>query len=298
MISATLLTYPNLPTIYMQTFFNTTAESETFWNLLTTLTKQIPQMSNDGLSGYFYASATDGAGRSSIRGGVLAPGKTIAQAWAIFDPLYKAIQAGGWADHVELSNYTAALDSYCTTWGQHTPETVGFDGRLSSRLFDLPALTGDFNTLKTTLKNAMPPINREIIAHLVTQPGVPNIAVPGGNAVLPAWRKTWAHFVVTAIWEPLNPTSENYELTTLKANTAAFKKYTPNMGAYLSESDPSETDWKNQYFGSNYARLLSIKNRYDPKGVFWCKPCVGNDQWTIMGGDGIGQHGGTICKLA
>jgi FAD/FMN-containing dehydrogenase len=27
-------------------------------------------------------------------------------------------------------------------------------------------------------------------------------------------------------------------------------------------------DWKNRYWGSNYDKLLSIKNKYDPDGVF------------------------------
>ena len=36
-------------------------------------------------------------------------------------------------------------------------------------------------------------------------------------------------------------------------------------------------DWKTRYWGANYDKLLSIKNKYDPDVVFYCYHCVGSD---------------------
>jgi len=49
--------------------------------------------------------------------------------------------------------------------------------------------------------------------------------------------------------------------------------------SYFSESPYVQLDgtWKKRYWGTNYPRLLSVKQSYDPEGVFWCHNCVGSD---------------------
>jgi hypothetical protein len=72
----------------------------------------------------------------------------------------------------------------------------------------------------------------------------------------------------------------------------------------MNEADPTNPDWQHDYFGDNYAKLLRVKRKWDPKGVFWCKPCVGHDLWEILDGPseedpvewGVGQIGGRICE--
>lgn len=86
----------------------------------------------------------------------------------------------------------------------------------------------------------------------------------------------------------------------------ALKQLAPDSGAYVNEADPSNPEWKHDYFGANYDKLLEVKNKYDPEGVFWCKPCVGWDQWEIQNGPtdedvlewGIGQGAGRLCQKA
>jgi hypothetical protein len=85
----------------------------------------------------------------------------------------------------------------------------------------------------------------------------------------------------------------------------ALKALAPTSGAYINEADPTNPDWQNDYFGINYKRLLDIKRQYDPDGVFWCRPCVGWDEWEIRDGEagqdlewGVGQAVGKLCKTA
>ncbi|KAK3045515.1 hypothetical protein LTS18_013733, partial [Coniosporium uncinatum] len=86
----------------------------------------------------------------------------------------------------------------------------------------------------------------------------------------PAWRTSTYHLIMNAV--PGN-IRHDYDV-------GAWKKAWPKAGAYLNEASPHAADWKQSYFGSNYARLESIKKKYDPKNVFWCSPCVGADMLT------------------
>lgn len=59
----------------------------------------------------------------------------------------------------------------------------------------------------------------------------------------------------------------------------ALEDITPGGGAYLNEADINQPDWQRTFYGTNYAKLLSIKNRYDPDHVFWGPTAVGSERW-------------------
>ena len=57
----------------------------------------------------------------------------------------------------------------------------------------------------------------------------------------------------------------------------------PGAGAYLSEADFFDPDWKARYWGPNFDRLAAIKKRYDPEGLFFTHHGVGSDEWSADG---------------
>jgi hypothetical protein len=57
----------------------------------------------------------------------------------------------------------------------------------------------------------------------------------------------------------------------------------PNPGAYVSESNYFEKRWQQAYWGSNYARLVEIKKKYDPDGLFFVHNGVGSEGWSADG---------------
>lgn len=50
-----------------------------------------------------------------------------------------------------------------------------------------------------------------------------------------------------------------------------WRDVTPGSGAYLGESDIREPNFQQAFYGSNYARLYQLKQKYDPKGVFFAR---------------------------
>lgn len=71
--------------------------------------------------------------------------------------------------------------------------------------------------------------------------------------------------------------------TRMKAAFDIVYAATPGAGSYVNESDFHDQDWANAYWGTNYPRLLEIKNKYDPTGVFWGHHLVGSEQWVDGG---------------
>jgi hypothetical protein len=62
-----------------------------------------------------------------------------------------------------------------------------------------------------------------------------------------------------------------------------LEKLTPEGGAYVAESSYFQTDWQKAYWGRNYPRLLAVKQRYDPDGLFFVRHGVGSEGWSEDG---------------
>lgn len=55
-----------------------------------------------------------------------------------------------------------------------------------------------------------------------------------------------------------------------------LRSVVPDAGSYLSESDYFEADWQRAFWGDNHARLVEVKRRYDPEGLFRVHHGVGS----------------------
>jgi hypothetical protein len=43
-------------------------------------------------------------------------------------------------------------------------------------------------------------------------------------------------------------------------------------------------------YGPNYSRLGAIKAKYDPNDIFWCRKCIGSENWVYN------QQDGSLCR--
>lgn len=64
---------------------------------------------------------------------------------------------------------------------------------------------------------------------------------------------------------------------------AALKSLASDGGSYFAESNFFESDWQAAYWGSNYSRLLEVKRKYDPAGLFFVHHGVGSESWSADG---------------
>jgi FAD/FMN-containing dehydrogenase len=68
---------------------------------------------------------------------------------------------------------------------------------------------------------------------------------------------------------------------------AELRKIAPDSGSYVAESDYFEPNWQQSYWGPNYPRLLAIKRKYDPEGLFFVRHGVGTETWSDDGFSGV-----------
>jgi FAD binding domain/Berberine and berberine like len=57
----------------------------------------------------------------------------------------------------------------------------------------------------------------------------------------------------------------------------------PVAGAYVSEGNYFDKAWQMSFWGSNYPRLLEVKKKYDPAGLFFVHHGVGSEEWSTDG---------------
>ncbi|KAJ7083921.1 hypothetical protein C8R43DRAFT_939702 [Mycena crocata] len=131
----------------------------------------------------------------------------------------------------------------------------------------------------------------QLVAHLLNQTaehGMPDIpvvapisfnAIAGATSVTPAWRDSLWHLVLPSGWAYNSSTAQVSATLSAVHNFVQNELVTlaPDSGAYMNEGDPYESNHEVSYWGPNYARLLEVKQKYDPHGLLNCWRCVG---WT------------------
>ncbi|KAF9161135.1 hypothetical protein DFQ26_004821 [Actinomortierella ambigua] len=99
-------------------------------------------------------------------------------------------------------------------------------------------------------------------------------------SVSPAWRSTQLMVTTIVEWpETAKYAVQQNAMQTLSKAMDRLRHLTPGSGAYFNEADLLEPDWQTSFFGNNYPRLRQVKNKYDPKGFFVCRKCVGSEDW-------------------
>jgi FAD/FMN-containing dehydrogenase len=62
-----------------------------------------------------------------------------------------------------------------------------------------------------------------------------------------------------------------------------IRKLLPRVASYVWESDFFQPNWQDAFWGENYARLRSVKEKYDPDGLFYIHHGVGSESWSPDG---------------
>ena len=118
------------------------------------------------------------------------------------------------------------------------------------------------------------------------------------NGVVPYWREAIAVCINIAIYDWELPQADMMARRAHMADviTPLIEEQTQDSGAYLNEIDPlvyppGSTAWKKDFYGTNYERLLEIKNKWDPNSLFYAPTAVGSDAW-------VQDDSGRLCKAS
>ncbi|KAI1763346.1 FAD-binding domain-containing protein [Hypoxylon sp. FL1150] len=117
------------------------------------------------------------------------------------------------------------------------------------------------------------------------------VSSPGDVAAHPYFRKTLMSGVVGT---PLNYTDWDATRTAQNLITDVLlpelQAITPDGAVYLNEADYQDPNFKVNFYGDHYERLLAIKKKYDPEDIFYVKTGVGSDRW-------IERSDGRLCTI-
>ncbi|KAF8432968.1 hypothetical protein L210DRAFT_3412981 [Boletus edulis BED1] len=103
-----------------------------------------------------------------------------------------------------------------------------------------------------------------IFGHL---PGATSQSVNNTGANPGLYAAAW-HVVYAAAWTLGVNATTNAEVMTAVHNAVAPLTTLGIKSSYQNEGDPFEADWQKVFFGYKYAKLLSIKQKYDSKNFF------------------------------
>ena len=118
------------------------------------------------------------------------------------------------------------------------------------------------------------------------------IAAATATAINPAALHAFALVIFGAEGPPAYPGLAGHEpdepLARRRAAAIAramqpLQELVPNAGSYVAESDYFQKNWQHSFWGTNYARLLAVKQQVDPDGLFFVHHGVGSEGWSTDG---------------
>ncbi|ORY67015.1 uncharacterized protein BCR38DRAFT_464340 [Pseudomassariella vexata] len=283
-LSLTVKAYPDIKTAAANlTFTSEGVSTRAFYGVVQTFLLSLPAITDSGAvsiwllaPGFFQVQPT------------VAPGMTADKLQALLQPTLDALQD----NEIPYDYFVADFPTYLDSFYAMNPAPNITQYNIGSRLLPNSLLSSNISAASLVDALAFILDNDGVVSGLsVNVSRIPDVP----NAVNPAWRQT---IISAVVGIPYNDTS-------LQANIAGQRQITdglipkldaliPDSGgggvaAYLNEADFRETDFQRVFYGENYPRLLEIKHKYDPLGIFWATTAVGSEGWRI-------QEDGRLCR--
>jgi hypothetical protein len=276
--------------------------AEKSWDAAVTHLSALPDLMDAGLAGAAMVAVGDMAvsfgSLDQWTSGVVVKqvfwsfNSTPAAMKALVDPvLANVTKAAGGNSSISISfpasnsgNYSLFYDAISGSSGVAGGESV-----VSSRLLGRAELNETpSQKQKEYLKIAMHSQNETAGTYatvgLQGGPGVRNTAEKNWGALLPAWRSAYLHFISNGATVD-SKAAGSPKLALQKAarwnevKERMWRQWSPNSGAYMNEANPYTSNFQQDFYGSNYERLLQVKAKYDPSYSLFVLSGVGSDEW-------------------
>ncbi|KZW00723.1 FAD-binding domain-containing protein [Exidia glandulosa HHB12029] len=210
---------------------------------------------------------------------IVGPNMTAAQITQVVQPMFDVLDKAGVPYSTSTKAFNTFFDLYIDLFED---ESAGNDlltgGRIMTHRDIAQNAAGIVDAYKTTLDNGA-----FIIGHIVGPGGAVPVA---NNAIHPVWRNA-SSFSITfkpiAGNAPLGAKADAQNVIT-NVIGKALREAAPYGGAYVNEGDLEEPNWQTEYWGAHYPRLLKLKQKWDPTGVFYARTTPGTEDWEVIDG--------------
>ncbi|PGH15592.1 hypothetical protein AJ79_02374 [Helicocarpus griseus UAMH5409] len=289
--SVTIRTFPDPPIVLASLNISTTPDnSKGFWDAVKEFHTVLPNLNENGASGYYFIVPLNpplpeiGTMSTVTAALMFVDQDDKAAVERLLEPLVAAVS--------KINNVTIAtsalyspktgpiiLDALLQGEADGTGVSVAIGSRLISREF-LLSENGPAK-LSQTLSSLKSEVGSAFRGHIVAGGQVAKNAGKIDSALNPAWRKTLSHLTLGNSWNSSTSFDEQrkmYENIT-NVEVPLLKALEPEMGAYLNEADPHESDFQESFWGENYKRLYKFKQEWDPTGLFISRLGVGSEDW-------------------
>ncbi|ORY63332.1 uncharacterized protein BCR38DRAFT_371114 [Pseudomassariella vexata] len=295
--SVTVKAWPKIGATVSSFTFTTsdTGTSEVFWQAMYYFWTHFTTFADAGAYAYFRAYAI---GEDEYYFGMtpfFAPNMSKDEHDSLLEPWLLELADLG----IELDINATYYDNYYDAWQPSFPlETVGLDaGRIASRLFprnrweNETLMNETFVVIKNTTENGFYFTGFNMKAELHPD--------NTENSANPAWRETVLHAITAVAWADGTSTDDIKTLSDSMTYgcMGQWRAVSPGAGSYLGEADSSEPDWQQSFWGTNYDKLLSIKQKYDPYNVFYALHTVGSEGWEVETETGLPTQNGPLCRV-
>lgn len=300
--SYTIKVHPQLDPIVISTFSISTSgnnvTTDVFWDAIKTYFSMIPMFVDAGTYAYWYFFNVNNVLSLTFYGWV-APGYTTSSFENLTAPLFDA-----WSDlGINVEPNTTQHTSFLSAYNEGFPqEQVGtnFSGAANrlvpkDNFLDPIKFNATFDAFKSIVNRGGGMVG------VATTGGPANTLTPD-NAVNNAWRTASAQIITSTFWDPTGTLQDASEAL-IEFNTtwlAPVRAATPNGGAYDSEGSVIEPDWQNVYYGAEkYAKLTTLKEKYDPTSLFYALHGVGSENWYVTDQlPGLPTQNGRLCRVS
>ncbi|CAH0021026.1 unnamed protein product [Clonostachys rhizophaga] len=233
-----------------------TNDTELFWRAVDAFHGLANHYVDNGMFGYYELSELNLHVQP-----LMAPRMTAAELNKALEPLFEKLEKL----NVPYTTYTKEYDTFFNLY--------------KDLLYDIEEnhdeLIKAFRTATTIPGWQEPGV---MFGHIVG-PGVGN---PNpDNAIHPGWRNA-SSFSISSAFLPLGASKDLMAAgrsTITNIVDAALIKASPRGGSYVNEGDIEQPGWQSAYWGDNYPRLLEVRKKWDPEGVFYAKAMVGTEDW-------------------
>jgi hypothetical protein len=224
-----------------------------------------------------------------------ATNKTVAEFESLTKPFFDKLKMLKIPYKIQNNHYDSVYPAYQATYSTQKGGEGTTTGTPANRL--VPKSNWDDPQLNNKTFAAV----RYAVDHAIMVLGyhqAPNNPAKIINSVNPAFRKEAAQLVIINSMPDNSPAGLARGQADLTNNIMRpLREATLNGGAYGNEADPSEPNYQQSFWGANYARLVQIKNQWDPTGLFYVNRGVGTEGWVVEDGDrGLQTQDGKLCR--